>query len=103
MSGQKWVMTGLGWLVVWLLVSPQTFAADAGKTEAAGAAVQEAIDINSATKQQLMTLPGIGEAEAAKIIDGRPYHSKLELTQKKILPASIYKSILYKITVTEKK
>ena len=51
------------------------------------------IDINSATKQELMTLAGIGDAYAQKIIDGRPYHAKNELVQKKIIPQATYDKI----------
>ncbi len=51
------------------------------------------VDINSANREQLKTLPGIGDAEAAKIIAGRPYLSKADLATNKILPTGVYLSI----------
>ena len=53
----------------------------------------ELMDINSASKQDLMTLPGIGDAYSQKIIDRRPYRGKNELVQKKIIPQATYDKI----------
>ena len=53
----------------------------------------ELIDINSATKQELMALPGIGDAYSQKIIDNRPYRGKNDLVRKNIIPQATYDKI----------
>ena len=51
------------------------------------------IDINSCTKEELMTLPGVGDATADKIIAGRPYKSKKDIETKKIVTSKEYSKI----------
>ncbi|GEC16513.1 ComEA family DNA-binding protein [Nitrobacter winogradskyi] len=63
----------------------------------------EKLDINTATKEELMVFKGIGDKYSDKIIAGRPYAKKDQLVSKKILPEATYKKISGQIIASQPK
>ena len=69
----------------------------------APAAKEKLIDVNSASRAELKTLPGIGDAEADKIIAGRPYLSKVHIVTQTGIPEGVYQSIRHRIVAVQNK
>lgn len=59
------------------------------------------VDINSASRAELKTLPGIGDAEADKIIANRPYLTKSSLVSKKVLELGPYDALRGRIIAVQ--
>jgi DNA uptake protein ComE-like DNA-binding protein len=57
------------------------------------------INLNSATKSQLTSLPGITDDAADRIIAGRPYTSEHELLDRRIISREEYNKIADSVTV----
>ncbi len=51
---------------------------------------EERIDINHASLQELMTVPGMTHSWAGRIVRFRPYRAKNELFDRGILPGDVY-------------
>ncbi|HTT09998.1 MAG TPA: helix-hairpin-helix domain-containing protein [Burkholderiaceae bacterium] len=85
---------------------PANVPVPSGRSPAAQKAVPAArvapVDINSAGRAELKTLPGIGDAEATRIIAGRPYLSKADLATREVIPTGMFLSLKNRIIAIQK-
>jgi competence protein ComEA len=72
------------------------------RKEAAALLPVEPIDINSAAKPELKKLPGIGDAQADRIIAGRPYLSKAHLQTRNVLSPMEYQAVRERVVARQK-
>ncbi len=75
---------------------------EAKAKKAKAAAKVKLVDINSAAKGELKTLPGISDADADKIIAGRPYLSKANLTTRNIVSREVYEGLKARVIARQK-
>ncbi len=101
-------MKPIRWVVLFLTIVAAVSMAPAwqgGGTAKQGAGAKAAsaktiagpIDINHASKEDLETLPGIGDAYANAIIKNRRYRNKAQLLSRNVIPPATYKKIKDKI------
>jgi len=57
------------------------------------------LNLNTATKDEFLRLPGVSEAEADKVIEARPFNAPHELVTRRIMTKSEYDKIADRITV----
>jgi len=75
-----------------------------GDAKAVAAGVREGwsrdkpLDLNTATREQLISLPGVTGVEADGVIAGRPYDNPDQLVTRRILPQSKYDKIADRLT-----
>jgi hypothetical protein len=86
----------LSFTSVWILLT--TFCVSTVLTQG-----QNIIDINSASLEQLATLPGIGSGDARTIIGNRFYNNTKDLVDRSVIQKEIYKNIESRIVAAAPK
>ena len=80
-----------------LLLGAATAVAQTRTTPAPAAPAASLIDINSASRDDLMSLEGIGEVRADAIIRARPFKAKTDLVERRLIPEALYDKIADKV------
>jgi DNA uptake protein ComE-like DNA-binding protein len=80
-----------------VLIAVLLFAGSALAQRPQPAPAANLIDINSTSRDDLMTLDGIGEVRADAIIRARPFRAKTELVERRLIPEALYDKIADKV------
>jgi DNA uptake protein ComE-like DNA-binding protein len=73
-------------------LSSQSTGRDSGSRQSV-ASPEELVDINHASLEQLLRVPGLTRSWAGRIVRFRPYRSKLDLFDVGVLPGDVYNRI----------
>lgn len=80
-----------------ILLSAGAAHAQGARPAAPAAPASGQIDINSASRDDLMSLDGIGEVRADAIIRARPFKAKTDLVERRLIPEALYEKIADKV------
>ena len=80
--------------------NPKAKPSPMGQTSASSTSTK-LIDINTASQDDLKSLPGIGDAYSAAIIENRPYSNKRQLVSKKVIPQATYDKIADRVVAKQ--
>lgn len=83
--------------------APAVASSQASASSSKKTAPAKPVDLNNASVAELKTLPGVGDAEAGRIVKGRPYLSKANAFTNGVLPESMYVTLKDRIVVKEPK
>ncbi|HEY3929572.1 MAG TPA: hypothetical protein VGL89_14450 [Candidatus Koribacter sp.] len=59
-----------------------------------------ALDLNQCSREDLLAIPGLTASLVDRIIDNRPYHHRLDLVARMVIPSGIYQTIRDRVDVS---
>ncbi len=93
----KIILSAVALVVSAVSLAPAVLAQGARPAAPAAPAASGQIDINSASRDDLMSLDGIGEVRADAIIRARPFKTKTDLVERRLIPEAVYEKIADKV------
>lgn len=85
---------------VYLAVKHRLFVTGTREVPAAAAQLPTGmVDVNAASLEELLAVPGIGRVYAARIVAGRPYRTEFDLVGRRVMPLAAFHHVLGRIAV----